>query len=447
VIGEVGYVARNMKVSNILASQGWKSFNQHQTAAILEQILLTNPVQSIALDADWPTVAKFYPMALESPRFSHLVLEAMDAKSGAGGPASSLRQALLDAPPEKRDVLLRDQLHEQVARIIGTSSKKIDVQDPISTMGLDSLMANQLRNWIQQNLQLDFSLMRVMRGPSIQELTGMLAEDLQAQESGAAPAEGVGELDKWVLRNKPVPDAKIRLFCFPYMAGGASVFFDWAEFLPRNIEVCSIQMPGREERSGEEPFQDIDPLVEKVADLILPLLDKPFAFYGHSFGAGIGFKLSHYLFTKHGLLPEHLFIGAWLAPHLHNPFRILDRIKAKDFTTIPESLIFEHLRGLEMPESVLSNADLMNEMMPSIRADMMMGKRYTHSEDTPLACRITAFAGSEDSVFSVEQVSAWSKHSSDGFQLEVIPGGHLFLNENKETLLKIMSEILSPQKP
>jgi len=124
---------------------------------------------------------------------------------------------------------------------------------------------------------------------------------------------------------------------------------------------------------------------------------------------------------------------------------VLDKIKAKDFTSIPESLIIEHLRGLEMPESVLSNAELMNEMMPSIRADMMMGKRYTHSEDTPLTCRITAFAGSEDTVFSVDQIRAWSRHSVDGFQLEVIPGGHLFLNENKGALLKVMSDILSPR--
>jgi NADPH:quinone reductase-like Zn-dependent oxidoreductase/surfactin synthase thioesterase subunit/NADP-dependent 3-hydroxy acid dehydrogenase YdfG/aryl carrier-like protein len=443
VIGEAGYVAQNVKVANILASQGWKSFNTSQTYEILEKTLLINPTQIVALHTDWPTVGKFFPMAVQSARFSHLVHEGMDSKGGSAGQGSSLLQSLLSADPDKRVSMLQKEVHEQIARILGTSSSKIEVNEPINNMGLDSLMANQLRNWIQQNLNYDFSMMKIMRGPTIIELTNLLLQTVEEQKSDNNESDSEENiLDKWILRKNLNGDAKLRLFCFPYMAGGAYSFIDWADKLPESIEVCAIQLPGREERLGEEAFDDIDNLVTTVSDVIMPLLDKPFAFYGHSSGAAMAFKLSHYLKNNHNLLPEKLFLGAWYAPHLASPFRILDKVQDEDFESIPENLIYDHLRTLEIPETVLEDADLMNEMIPSIRADMMMGKNYVHAEKDPLECPITVFAGKNDSVFSFEQIKAWKNYTKENFTFKEVEGNHLFLNENKEVLLKMISEEL-----
>src|ERR1700752_1489088 len=92
-----------------------------------------------------------------------------------------------------------------------------------------------------------------------------------------------GSSSEWIIR-KPRPKARVRLFCFPYAGGGAAAFHAWSDAMP-HLEVCSIQAPGREARLGETPFVRIEPLVEAATEAIRPLLDRPFAFFGHSLGA------------------------------------------------------------------------------------------------------------------------------------------------------------------
>src|SRR3954464_3266849 len=52
-------------------------------------------------------------------------------------------------------------------------------------------------------------------------------------------------LDAWIVRYRPNDQARLRLFCFPYAGGRASVFRSWLDALPADIELCCIQLPGR----------------------------------------------------------------------------------------------------------------------------------------------------------------------------------------------------------
>ena len=101
--------------------------------------------------------------------------------------------------------------------------------------------------------------------------------------------------DPWVIRYRQNAQACLRLFCFSYAGGGASVFRSWADFLPRDVEVCAIQLPGREYRIGEPAYRRLVPLVQDLSDAILPHLDRPFAFFGHSMGALVSFELARHL--------------------------------------------------------------------------------------------------------------------------------------------------------
>jgi surfactin synthase thioesterase subunit len=85
------------------------------------------------------------------------------------------------------------------------------------------------------------------------------------------------------------------LFCLPYAGGGASTYNTWNELLPRHAEVCAIELPGRESKSREAPFTAMAPLVDQLTDLIQPLLNIPFALFGHSMGALISFELAREL--------------------------------------------------------------------------------------------------------------------------------------------------------
>lgn len=86
------------------------------------------------------------------------------------------------------------------------------------------------------------------------------------------------------LRQAPSTGMCLRLFCFPY-AGGASVFHTWPDYLPSGVQLCLLQLPGREDRLMEKPFVHMQPLVKQLAELLAPEVgDFPFAFLGHRMG-------------------------------------------------------------------------------------------------------------------------------------------------------------------
>jgi len=403
VLGDVGFVARSGNVGGLLYKQGWKTFTLKQSTDVLEQMLLNNPVQRVATDSDWEMVGSFYPHSALTSRFGHLIKEKeLSAGSSSGSGDAGLIAALKELDTEEQPEILVTHLRDTFARVLGSSPEKVDPDEPVTKYGLDSLMANQIRNWIQSSVAVDYSMMRIMKGPTLSEMALQILSEMNGQlGKGDGPEEEKSELDKWVLRSKVVDNPRMRLFCLPYFAGGASVYNSWSDTLQEGIEVCAIQYPGREERIGEKPYDNYLDLIRAITEVIDPLLNCPIAFYCHSAGAGIGLELARYLRREKGIQPFKFMVGGWRSPHLESPFKFLDAINDDEVymdKNIPN--IIEHLRSLEIPESVLQNKELINEMLPALRADILLGKRYTYYQDEALSCSITAIAGKEDSVFT-----------------------------------------------
>src|SRR5215472_10099046 len=122
--------------------------------------------------------------------------------------------------------------------------------------------------------------------------------------------------NSWVIFPRPNPLARWRLFCLPYAGGGASAFYNWPLDLPNYVEVCSVQLPGRENRMSERPFTHFLPLIQSLTKAVWPLLDKPFAFFGHSMGAILGFELARQLRKLNEPEPIHLFASGSRAPQI-----------------------------------------------------------------------------------------------------------------------------------
>src|SRR5262249_55495669 len=92
-----------------------------------------------------------------------------------------------------------------------------------------------------------------------------------------------------------------------------------ADFLPPTIQVISVELPGRGPRLREPFFLSLPVLVNELEEVIFPLLDKPFVFFGHSMGALIAFELTRVLRRRHGLEPQSLFVAGRSAPQIPNP--------------------------------------------------------------------------------------------------------------------------------
>jgi medium-chain acyl-[acyl-carrier-protein] hydrolase len=240
----------------------------------------------------------------------------------------------------------------------------------------------------------------------------------------------------WLFCHQPRPSARVRLFCFPYAGGGASLFRAWGERLPASIEVCPVQLPGRENRLSERPFTRLGPLVEAVAAGVGHLFDRPFAFFGHSMGALVGFELARLLRRERGTGPEHLFVAGHRAPHVPS-----DEPPAYD---LPEPELIEELRRLDgTPQTVLEHPELMSLMLPLLRADMAVCQTYEYAPGPPQVCPVTALGGLHDLDVTRERLGAWRAHTEAAFKLRMLPGGHFFLHTTQTEILRIIAGELS----
>ncbi|XP_008304362.1 S-acyl fatty acid synthase thioesterase, medium chain-like, partial [Stegastes partitus] len=83
------------------------------------------------------------------------------------------------------------------------------------------------------------------------------------------------------------------------------------------FSVLALKLPGRESRAREPFFEDMQQIVEEVVDVLLPLLqEKPFALFGHSFGAFTSFAVAEALKKHHNVEPAHMFLSGASAPYV-----------------------------------------------------------------------------------------------------------------------------------
>jgi len=240
----------------------------------------------------------------------------------------------------------------------------------------------------------------------------------------------------WFQRFKPKPNPKLRLFCFPYAGGGALIYKTWADKLPDAVEVCPVQLPGRGRRFKEPPYTKIDSLVEDLAQAVLPLLDLPFAFFGHSLGALVSFDLTHKLRNEFGLQPLQLFVSGSRAPHISRD--------SSSIYNLPDDQFINELKRLNgTPSEVLQHPELIRLMMKALRADFEIAETYKSSTTSVLDCSITAFSGLGDEDVPREHVEEWKYHTTDSFKLLMMPGDHFFLHTSESLILQIMSKELN----
>jgi|GEM_PF-2351605 len=351
---------------------------------------------------------------------------------------------LLNAQPKKRRQLLRFYFGELLTKVMKIKTSQLDWQQRLSSMGIDSLMATELRRYIEHDLSISVPV-EFLAELNLEQFLGQLLfliekhNGMQNQDSSneIIPLATVTktyikhkvEDNLWVIRPQPNPRARLRLLCFPYAGAGGSVFYPWIKELPSDIELCAIQLPGRENRLRESPLTHLKPLIQTLVPLLKPYLDLPFALFGHSMGALVSFELFRELRRQNYPLPIHLFVSSRNAPQLTDLQRPIHRL--------PDSQFIEQIRHFNgIPDEILQNTKLMQQFLPVLRADFAMLETYFYANEPPLDCPITTFGGLEDSKVSQAGLAAWDKQTKAEFNLQMFAGDHFFLHSVREKLLR-----------
>jgi surfactin synthase thioesterase subunit/glycosyltransferase involved in cell wall biosynthesis len=279
---------------------------------------------------------------------------------------------------------------------------------------------------------------------------GVLQETLRAPQAARAAAPASAEslspekrrllallvrrkaaANAWFPAADARPEARLRLFCFPHAGGGAAAYHRWTERLAPEIAVCPVRLPGRENRTAEPPFTRMEPLVEALADAIVPLMGQPFAFFGHSMGAGIAFELARALRRRGRPLPVHLMVSGARAPRCR-----LGWSPGPDPT---RAELMEQMRRLEViPAETLANDEVMRLVLPALEADTALYRHYSYTPEAPLDCPIHAFGGDADPNVSPSHLEMWALETSAAFDLRMLPGSHFYLQTAEAELLEAL---------
>ncbi|OQR36412.1 thioesterase [Pseudomonas sp. T] len=223
----------------------------------------------------------------------------------------------------------------------------------------------------------------------------------------------------------------LRLFCLPYSGASAMVYARWKRQLPSWIEVCPVELPGRGRRFAESLQTDLRALASQLADEIAARLDQPYAIFGHSLGGLLAFELTHALRERGLPMPQALFASAASAPARRDSHRELAQEQS-------DPQLIERMRRLGgTPEAVFADEEMLRLTLPVMRADFLLCGLYDYRRRAPLACPIHVFGGKADRL-SVESLSAWQDETSAGFSLEMLDGGHFFLNAGEARLLELL---------
>ena len=241
-------------------------------------------------------------------------------------------------------------------------------------------------------------------------------------------------MGSWVECYEPRDAAPLRLFCFPPVGAGASMFRSLS-LNGSGVEVAAIQPPGRETRLWESPIDRVPALVKELAQE-LPR-DKPFAFFGHSLGAIVAFELARELRRRGKEGPLHLFAAACGAPA---------RIPVPDpprHLWPDERLLAEIGRFGGTPPEVLAEPELVRLILPVLRADFALVETYKYEREEPLRCGISAYGGAEDRDVSQDDLSWWRAETRAPFQLRIFPGGHFFVQSARQAVAREVEATLA----
>ena len=193
---EVGMAATlNKKQQERLQAQGIRMIAPDQGVQLLEQIMRHPQAQVAVIAADrryWQTPDVDLPALLKN------LVEARSADQQAEVVnGESARERILNAPSDARSQLLRDFLQQQIAAVVGSSVEALDTSVPIISLGIDSLMAVEIRNRVDKHLRLNMLVASILEGPSILQMAQTLGEQLGSENEPAMDMVAVsdGEVD------------------------------------------------------------------------------------------------------------------------------------------------------------------------------------------------------------------------------------------------------------
>ena len=435
---DVGMAASDLVMQRLI-KDGWQPMNASAGCDYMAQLLTAHDLpQAAVLPVDWKQFVASTPGANQWSSLKHCVLKEQVSPL-VDNSAEVAAQNVRDAAPNQRVGLISSYLLKRIAQTLRVPATDLDELAKPGDLGVDSLNAVEVQIWVKSDLNVELGVEQLFTTSSIKDLAISIDQLLRGDPGGTKL--GITPLSsnqtRWVICPHPRPAAKLQLFCFPYAGGGASAFKAWGETFSDQVELCLIQMPGREERLSEQLIKDMPQLVDTLAQEITAFSKKPFAFFGHSMGAIVAYETARRLESMRVSQPIHLFVSARAAPHLQEN---TDLLRFLDDETFVDRL--QKTYGA-VPEAIQKSPELRKIFLPVLRADVELLEKYEEVSSEPLDYPITALGGISDTAISRANLEGWQARTSAKFSHHEFPGKHFYIDDEREAVLAAITNDLA----
>jgi len=259
---------------------------------------------------------------------------------------------------------------------------------------------------------------------------------------------------KWLIAPRPNPDAKARIFCFPFAGGGLVSFRTWAQLFDGAVEVVAVEAPGRGTRISETAIDDMDTFVEGLLPEMVDWLDRPSAFFGHCLGGLTMFATLHALPEACTRFIKYAFACGVRPPHLlkrRGEFEdnlAYDMMLHREFDArLPpfaqtDEIFADIIRQFDTPAAnrMLEIPKLREVLLPTIRAEFRMAYNYKHERVELFSFPISSFVGDSDPWVSEEDSAGWGELTRGEFTNHVRKGSHFLMAEDGGYILETINK-------
>jgi acyl transferase domain-containing protein/surfactin synthase thioesterase subunit/acyl carrier protein len=458
----------------IWKSRGTRYIPPDRGIEVLEHILRRGIGHAAVTITDWREFLQQFPTPV--PFYEELAkgVGAWRKRRGTARDPRTTRALIEAAQGGERRKLIVETVRQEAADLLGLGVS-IDPGRPLGELGLDSLMSVSLVNRLEPVLGVLVPMAKLLKGPSVEQLVDsifpgladMLPREVEvvnactgARVNGGLRS-GIVPLADWLVVTKPNPAATVRLFCFPFAGGGSAVYRLWNDRIGPSIEVIAVEPPGRLARIDQVPVKDVHVLAAQAAEAMTPLLDKPFALFGHCLGGLTMYETARQLQRTAEKLPIHMFVSGSRPPNLIDqvgPFERLlqDRLLRSrlydPFLPIheqPEEVFVDVIRSfrIDSTEQMLKSPELRALVLPVVRAEFEMASKYRYRREAPWNFPITCFKGEDDLYVTRADILSWSRFTTSSFQVHIRQGEHFLLVDDCDFIMRTINRDLADYSP
>ncbi len=354
-------------------------------------------------------------------------------------PASTTAFSVMSIADERSDSLVHRQIADAWARVLGIHASS--PTDDFFTLGGNSLLAMQLSSILRQEHGMSLSLDAIIRAPTIAQLTTLaLSQDGPGLETPVAEP-GASESQRW--RPPPTPSDGRRsarltpLLCFPWAGGTAGAYRAWQQLGRRHhLDIEPIVYPGREGARRRNADKQMSTLVRHILAEKRTSLHRPYALFGHSFGALVAFEFARLIRDLGPEPPEHLFVSACAPPEI-----VQAQVTIHD---LPDALLAAKLQEIGgTPSDISASGGLSGLVSSTLRADLEVFGTYKYAPSRPLIAPITVFGGVDDASVDATTLHDWSTQTLGECRVVVYPGGHFFNHDFGDAILSQVEDAIS----